>query len=47
MNEKKYQQPQPLGLKGKPGSKPKGAFEKEMIDKASKSELKEDKSSGS
>lgn len=43
--EKKYQQPQPPGLKGKPGAKPKGAFEREMVDKASDAALKNTKGS--
>jgi len=35
--EKKYEQPHPpAGLKGKPGFKPKGQYEKDVIEKASK-----------
>jgi len=44
--EKKYPVPQPpTGLKGKSGFKPKGAFEKEMVDKASDAALKNTKGS--
>jgi hypothetical protein len=47
--EKKYVAPPSTGLKAKPGFRPKGTFEKDMIDKFSDSALKakEDKSSDS
>lgn len=44
--EKKHLQPPPsTGLKGKAGFKPKGSFDKEMVDKASDAALKDTKGS--
>ena len=45
-SKKQYEQPMPSGQKGKPGIKPKGSFEKDLISRATENAVKDKGSEG-
>ena len=45
-SKKEYEQPVPSGQKGKPGFKPKGSFEKDLIGRAAENAVKDKDSEG-